>query len=32
MLDAEDFALSINELLTSFSKKLGGDFVEEVFV
>lgn len=32
MLDAEDFALSINELLSSFSKKLGGDFVEEVFV
>lgn len=32
ILDAEDFALSINELLTSFSKKLGGDFVEEVFV
>jgi len=32
MLDAEDFALSINELLTSFSKKLWGDFVEEVFV
>lgn len=32
ILDAEDFALSINELISSFSKKLGGDFVEEVFV
>ena len=32
ILDAEDFALSINELLTSFSKKLWGDFVEEVFL
>jgi cell division protein FtsA len=32
ILDVEDFAVSINELLESFSKKLGGDFVEEVFV
>lgn len=32
ILDAEDFALSINEILTSFTKKLWGDFVEEVFV
>lgn len=32
ILDIEDFALSINELLTAFSKKLWGDFVEEVFV
>lgn len=32
ILDVEDFALSINELLQVFSKKLGGDFVEEVFI
>lgn len=32
ILDVEDFAVCINELVESFSKKLGGDFVEEVYV
>lgn len=32
ILDVEDLALSINELLNLFSKKLGWDFVDEVFV
>lgn len=32
ILDIEDFALCINEILESFAKKLGGDFVEEVTV
>ena len=32
ILDVESFALSVNELLQAFSKKLGGDFIEEVFV
>lgn len=32
ILDVEDFAVCINELLQSFAKKLGGDFIEEVVV
>ncbi|USN54514.1 MAG: hypothetical protein H6765_08400 [Candidatus Peribacteria bacterium] len=32
ILDVEDFAVCINEVLESFEKKLGGDFVEEVFL
>lgn len=32
ILDLEDFALCINEILESFSRKLWGDFVEEVVV
>jgi len=32
ILDNEEFAHCINELLESFAKRLGGDFVEEVIV
>lgn len=32
ILDNEEFAYCINELLESFTKKLGGDFVEEAIV
>lgn len=32
ILDVEDFAVCINEVLESFEKKLWGDFVEEVFL
>lgn len=32
VLDIEDFALCINELLKSFEKKIGSDIVEEVIV
>lgn len=32
ILDIEDFAVCINEVLEAFSKKLWGDFVEEVFL
>lgn len=31
-MDVEDFSMCINEVLETFAKKLGGDFVEEVFV
>ena len=32
IMDVEDFSMCINEVLETFAKKLGGDFVEEVFV
>jgi len=32
ILDSEQFALSVNEVLESLSKKIGGDFIEDVVV
>lgn len=32
IMDVEDFSVCINEVLEAFSRKLGGDFVEQVFV
>jgi len=32
IMDVEDFSVCINEILEAFSRKLGGDFVEQVFL
>jgi hypothetical protein len=32
ILDAEAFTTTINKIVENFSKKLGGDFIEEVVV